>query len=564
MATRRLVFTLLWLLFVKNVVFGDDVRQRLDSDDRSVKSPPDDFQGLSLGPSKKEQRNLAAPVTTKEYDAAGMRTTARPRSKYELERGHLASSTQKQSPSTEEHHRKPKATVRNLTFQSCGKGGTQYVVECMAGSEEHCHQELTEAGASIVNELPGSAFFAVCVDTRKEMDLLKQLTDVVDVEEDYIRTLSHRLTKRIDSRRLQGRQDIPYGVEMVKAPEFWEATKEKGEGVTVCIIDTGLNLQHEDIDGAIVSGSTSNSVVSDWGDDDAGHGTHVAGIIAARDNFVGIVGVAPEAELFIVRVFEGQDSRFAATSLVAAMTECEKGGADIINMSLGGPNSSTVEQNKVNQLIRNGIQLVAASGNSGLESNAEEYPAGYSAVISVGAVDQNREIAVFSTHNNQVDVTAPGVDILSLTDSCSSCYGENSGTSMASPHVAGAFALLMSAYPNKSIAAIREALEESSTDVGACGLDKVYGHGIIDLMAAANYLEDGVEAPELTGCVDVKVTIGTDKWGAETFYMIKNEDGEIVYRGGPFENEIQSNSEEFELPPGCYEFLLLDSYGKCG
>jgi serine protease len=273
--------------------------------------------------------------------------------------------------------------------------------------------------------------------------------------------------------------------------------------------------------------------------------------------------VAPEAELYIVRVFEGEDSLFTASSLVAAMDECEKGGADIINLSLGGPNSSSAEKAVVEDLARRGIQVVAASGNSGFASNVQEFPAGYPAVISVGAVDKDRNIADFSTNNDQVDVAAPGVDILSLTESCSSCYGKFSGTSMASPHVAGVFALLMSKYPDKSIAEIREALEESPMDKGACGIDKVYGHGIVDVMAAAAYLDNGGgAAPELAECVEVTVTVGSDKWGSETFYLIKNEAGEIVYRGGPYKNNIETNSEQFSLPSGCYDFFLLDAFGK--
>jgi serine protease len=243
------------------------------------------------------------------------------------------------------------------------------------------------------------------------------------------------------------------------------------------------------------------------------------------------------------------------------MDECEKGGADIINMSLGGPSSSTAESSKVDQLASKGIQLVAASGNSGSESNAMEFPAGYEKVISVGAVDANREIAFFSTHNNQVDVSAPGLDILSLTQSCSSCYAEYSGTSMASPHVAGAFALLKSKYPSKSISDIREALEESASDSGACGVDRMFGHGIIDVMAAADYLENGGSAPELTGCIGIKVTLKTDKWGAETSYEIRNAEGEVVYKNGPYENTEDTYTDEFQLPEGCYEFVMLDSYG---
>jgi subtilisin family serine protease len=96
-------------------------------------------------------------------------------------------------------------------------------------------------------------------------------------------------------------QQIPYGVSMIKANAFWSAKLDRGGSAKVCIIDTGLNIGHEDMQGVTVSGSTDSSVVSNWNEDQAGHGSHVAGIIAAMDNSVGVVGVAPEAELYIVR-----------------------------------------------------------------------------------------------------------------------------------------------------------------------------------------------------------------------------------------------------------------------
>jgi len=129
-----------------------------------------------------------------------------------------------------------------------------------------------------------------------------------------------------------------------------------------------------------------------------------------------------------------QDGEFTASSIVAAMDESRRGGADIVSMSLGGASSSIIERNKVNQFAKVGIALVAVSGNSGADANPEEYPASYDNVISVGAINDNEEVANFSTHNSQVDITAPGVNILSLSNICYDCYSYNSGTSMAVPH----------------------------------------------------------------------------------------------------------------------------------
>lgn len=227
---------------------------------------PDESSGGRLGNGRRTSDQYSKTLPTKDY--SGKRMSIQPRSRNELESGSLAS-TNVQQP-----YRKRNVEVRNLTFQRCGNGGTQYVVQCTAGSEEHCHHELRRAHAVIVNELPNSDFFVVCVDTDEEKALLETLTDVVDMEEDCIRSLSHipELTKPVDRRELQGGQQIPYGVDMVNAPQFWQAKGDRGGSAKVCVIDTGLNVGHEDMQGANVSGNTDNDVVSDWDSDDAGHG----------------------------------------------------------------------------------------------------------------------------------------------------------------------------------------------------------------------------------------------------------------------------------------------------
>jgi serine protease len=138
-------------------------------------------------------------------------------------------------------------------------------------------------------------------------------------------------------------------------------------------------------------------------------------------------------------VFQGAQSQFTASSLAAAMDECGKGLANVISMSLGGASSSVFEQNMVDSLWNKGVVLTAASGNSGAEANPQEFPSGYDNVISVGAVGIDGQVADFSTHNSQVDVSAPGVDILSLTSECSNCYASYSGSKFS--FYSGAFGI---------------------------------------------------------------------------------------------------------------------------
>jgi subtilisin family serine protease len=139
---------------------------------------------------------------------------------------------------------------------------------------------------------------------------------------------------------------------------------------------------------------------------------------------------------------------------------------------------------------------------------------------------------------------------------------------MATPHVSGVAALLMSQFPNKSVSEIRQAIQESALDLGACGYDRVFGHGMVDAVAAADYLENGSVAAEQNNCIQTKIVVKTDDWGAETKWVIsrKNRAGgspqEIAYKGGPYVNERRvTYTDVVDLPQGCYEFKMLDSYG---
>jgi serine protease len=246
------------------------------------------------------------------------------------------------------------------------------------------------------------------------------------------------------------------------------------------------------------------------------------------------------------------------------MNECKNGGADIISMSLGGPVSNKAELRAVDNLADEGILLVAAAGNSGYKENFVEYPSSYDNVMSIAAMDSESRIAAFSTHNTQVSVAGPGVNILSLSSNQTNSYSELSGTSMAVPHVAGVAALLMAKFPNKSAADIREALERSAKDFGACGQDRLYGHGLVDAMAAANFLETGQTSPEQSNCKNIKITIKTDDWGAESSYVVVKDDdvNVIVYKGGPYPNGNRATyTDNIQLPDGCYKFGIMDSYG---
>jgi serine protease len=211
-----------------------------------------------------------------------------------------------------------------------------------------------------------------------------------------------------DVERYPSAEVTPYGIAMVQAtdPTFLQASVQ---ATKVCIIDSGL-YNHEDFATLPVTGSAGNLP---WNTDGCGHGTHVAGTIAAQaGNDLGVVGVAPEAvALHIVRVF-GDDCSWAYSSdLVAALTQCRNAGAKVVSMSLGGARRSKVEENAFTTAWNAGVLSIAAAGNDG--NSTYSYPASYSSLISVAAVDSTGTVASFSQFNSEVDIAAPGVDVLS-------------------------------------------------------------------------------------------------------------------------------------------------------
>jgi serine protease len=211
----------------------------------------------------------------------------------------------------------------------------------------------------------------------------------------------------LDPRRSMNAQTTPYGIPMVQADQVASANPA---AVKVCVIDSGLYTSHEDIATTGITGSP-NGGAGDWFKDGSGHGTHVAGTIAALNNSVGVVGVAPGISLHIVRVF-GDDGTWAyASNLMRAVTECRKAMVKVINMSLGGAAPSSLEESYFDNTLARGVLPIAAAGNGG--DNTLHYPAAYGSVVSVAAIDSTKTVADFSQQNADVELAAPGVDVLS-------------------------------------------------------------------------------------------------------------------------------------------------------
>ena len=250
--------------------------------------------------------------------------------------------------------------------------------------------------------------------------------------------------------------------------------RSSGRGVTVAVVDTGVDPRHEDLPKLLrgrdfVSGDTDAS-------DANGHGTFVAGVVAAkRNNGRGIAGVS-RASILPVRVLNARG--FGRDSAISRGIRWAAGnGADIINLSLGGGRSSRILKDAVRYATRKGALVVAASGNSG--GTRPMYPAAYERVVAVGATDLNDRMTWFTDHGPWLDVVAPGIDIVSTVPR--NRYAIGDGTSFSSPLVAGAAALALSEHRRWSVSQLRAALIRGAADAGPVGPDPFTGVGVVDV-----------------------------------------------------------------------------------
>ena len=199
---------------------------------------------------------------------------------------------------------------------------------------------------------------------------------------------------------------------MVQADVVAEANPAAADKKVLCIIDSGIDMSHPEFSGNANISGTSDSGTGSWFTDEHGHGTHVAGTIAASANGTGVVGVNPAGFLnvHIIKVFNAYGWAYSS-SLVAALDACEDAGADVVSMSLGGPTKSKTEERAFKRAADRGVLSIAAAGNDG--DTSMSYPASYDLVVSVAAVDSGKALASFSQQNNQVELAAPGVAVLS-------------------------------------------------------------------------------------------------------------------------------------------------------
>lgn len=323
--------------------------------------------------------------------------------------------------------------------------------------------------------------------TSVEKEQLLMSSEILFIEEDAeINTLSIDQPSKSSTpvkNMKNGTQEAPWGIKYIGADQTLK--KYSGKNVNVAIFDTGVS-SHEDLK---VSGGISFVDYTSSYADDNGHGTHVAGIIAAQDNKLGVVGVAPNAKIYSVKILN-QNGSGNYSNIISAIEWAIDNNIDVINMSVGGNVDSIALHEAVQNAVNSGIIIVAAAGNKGAGNDTMLYPAKYPEVVSVGALDENNQVAYYSSRGPELKVVAPGTSVLSTIND--GTYATMSGTSMAAPHVTGAIAALKSKNSKFTSEEIVNSLYISSTELGN---KSDYGYGVVNLAKATEVSKDDIVKP---------------------------------------------------------------------
>lgn len=309
--------------------------------------------------------------------------------------------------------------------------------------------------------------------------------------------------------------DDPYyvdqwGLGKIEAESAWDELGSNTQTINVAILDTGIDLTHEDLQGVIATDPTqSNSVLGKHfftdktgkqaSDNDitdsVGHGTHIAGIIGAvANNGKGIAGISSAARIMPVKVLDGIGYGNDA-DIAQGLVWATDNKARIINLSLSGSVKTKTLGNAVKYAVDRGVIVIAATGNEG--NSGPNYPAAYDGVIGVGATDDEDMWMHESNYGSYVDLVAPGVSILSTYPASKSYdgteYEVNTGTSMAASFVSGLASLILTKNPNLTGEQVKGIMMVSATDLGQTGWDRFYGYGRIDANRALGFSDDTKE-----------------------------------------------------------------------
>ena len=278
--------------------------------------------------------------------------------------------------------------------------------------------------------------------SRQAEKALRREAEILRIDEDLIIHTTQGKGKK-KPKNPQPPEELTWGVDRINADEVWGEIA--GSEIRVAILDTGIDLEHPDLMDNIKEDVNMIKPFKS-GNDDSGHGTHVAGIVAAIDNDIGVIGTGPEISLYAVKVL-AKNGRGWLSDLIDGLDWCIDNGMQVVNMSFGSSDDNDSFHEIIFEAHNAGIVLVASAGNNGENGGEVDYPAKYPETIAVSAIEENGSFASFSSYGQEIDLTAPGVNIKSTYKDGS--YETMEGTSMSAPHVTGTVALVLKTSPKR-------------------------------------------------------------------------------------------------------------------
>ncbi|MES2155916.1 MAG: PKD domain-containing protein [bacterium] len=358
----------------------------------------------------------------------------------------------------------------------------QAVIGFQDGAMPHLSAGGTFLGMPVLQVVPQTQFLVVqAPDLATVRTAVSGLTTIAYVEDNGL--MSALVTPN------DAQYSSQYGPGMMGFPTAWGQAGYGSSSTIVALVDSGILKTHQDLTGSrMMQGHDYVNNDSDP-NDDCGHGTHTSGTVGATtNNGLGVAGMS-QARILHMKALAATGGILSVqcsgsnSNIAQAIIDATDQGAKVISMSIGGPSSDSTTLNAVNYAWNHGVTLVAAAGNDGA-ANSVEYPGAYPNVIAVSALDSNKVLASYSSYGPQVSIAGPGTNVLSTYNDGG--YSTLSGTSMATPHVAGALALALSCAPSTTNAALRTALQNTAEDLGPAGKDNQYGYGLAraDLLVA--------------------------------------------------------------------------------
>ncbi|MBE0475689.1 MAG: S8 family peptidase [Coriobacteriia bacterium] len=363
-------------------------------------------------------------------------------------------------------------------------GGSRKIVVFRSGEVEGgALQRIERLGGVRLKSLPMIGAAAVWLPDAAAGRAVGRLAEVERVEDDIVlHALAKPEVKPSKPGKPQPAQTLPWGVDRIEADLAWATST--ADPVKLAVVDTGIDPSHPDLVDNLKGGVSTVAYTSKYRDDN-GHGSHVAGIAGAVDNGVGVVGVGHAVDLYAVKVLDRNGSGYLS-DVIEGLQWSAANGMQVANMSLGTSTYSASFASAVKAAHDAGVVLVAAAGNSGPGADTVSYPARFPEVIAVSATTSSDALASYSSTGPSVELAAPGSSIYSTYKG--STYKTLSGTSMASPHVAGTVALLLdtpvaghdaNGNGRWDLAEVRAKLRAAAEDLGPAGWDAGFGYGLV-------------------------------------------------------------------------------------